>query len=431
MATRGWQVAVALVAIVGVATLARVPQSPPEPQATASPDTTASAPSALRRPSHTPAEPRRTADRVHPGLVEPAPPVIVGEWTNLPPAPLDIPTAHAGVWTGTELLVGFETAVAGYDPATGLWRSIQMPPRLHRRAPQVVWTGRHVAVVGGFTADEGAPPRTDVVLLDPRDGSWSELGSPPAIGKWVPAVAWSGSELVVWGGTRPGDVEQQGRWPVAGAAYDPVSGSWRVIPPAPVEGVWTAKAAWTGTEVLFWGLSHPSPDPNPAADDPPSPEGVPYAVAFDPAANVWRELDPPPLQWPASDGSVWTGQQLVVFGAPPPARDTTTPLPRGLRLDPRAGAWVEAAPVLDGSSSDDDLYGFVSAWTGADVILYGGYPRPLALLYRPSTDAWMRIDTDGAHINAVLAWTGEELLLWGGYGGSGPDVELRSWRGRP
>ena len=64
------------------------------------------------------------------------------------------------------------------------------------------------------------------------------------------AAAWTGRQLVVWGGQAPG-----GNWQAAaaGAAYDPAADRWEVLPPAPIAARFGASAVWTGREVLFWG----------------------------------------------------------------------------------------------------------------------------------------------------------------------------------
>jgi hypothetical protein len=57
---------------------------------------------------------------------------------------------------------------------------------------------------------------------------------------------WTGSELVLWGGTNDS----------SGGRYDPVTDSWRPTtlvdaPPVRAGGRWST--IWTGSEMIIWG----------------------------------------------------------------------------------------------------------------------------------------------------------------------------------
>jgi hypothetical protein len=70
-------------------------------------------------------------------------------------------------------------------------------------------------------------------------GHWRELPIPPLSPRAEARVVWSGSEVIVLGGTTdvcpPGaDCASSGPQLRDGAAYNPTTNSWRAIPPAPV-----------------------------------------------------------------------------------------------------------------------------------------------------------------------------------------------------
>lgn len=109
-----------------------------------------------------------------------------------------------------------------------------------------------------------------------------------------------------------------------GAAYDPASDSWRTIPDPPI-GLSDANTVWTGKEVVVFGADLRAG--NRATTE--------FAVgaAYDPAANSWREIAPSELSPQASD-VVWDGSQMVAadyllgVAGYDPVGDAWTPLPR-------------------------------------------------------------------------------------------------------
>ena len=74
---------------------------------------------------------------------------------------------------------------------------------------------------------------------------------------------------------------------------------WRNSAPAPRDGTYS-ETLWTGSELIFL---------NQSADQ--FPAGGP-ALAYDPAADSWRELDDAPL---ASSSLTWTGEAVTGFAA--------------------------------------------------------------------------------------------------------------------
>ena len=87
-------------------------------------------------------------------------------------------------------------------------------------------------------------PRDDGAALDPSANRWRSLAKSPLSARLRPASAWTGKELVVWGG-------QAGTTYFAdGAAYDPASDRWRPM-------AWNSRFApasvWTSQELIVWG----------------------------------------------------------------------------------------------------------------------------------------------------------------------------------
>jgi hypothetical protein len=186
-------------------------------------------------------------------------------WRRIAPAPLSGRHYHVAVWTGEEMVVwGGSRPVRGerelvladgaaYDPERDRWRCLAPAPL--RGAPMrvlgegleaeldAVWTGTGMIVGNGA---RGA-------IYDPARDSWERMPPPPpSLRHWKPtdSAVWTGAQLIVWGGTTPGD---SGDFTTAGAAYDPWRPGWRPLPDAPVAGRDRHAAVWTGEAMVVWG----------------------------------------------------------------------------------------------------------------------------------------------------------------------------------
>jgi len=224
--------------------------------------------------------------------------------------------------------------VRGPHEAAGRWTAGRTAPVPARTGATVAWTGREVLVVGGAFATGGGvslDAAREGAAYDPAADRWRELTPFPLAPRREAAAAWTGRELVVWGGV--------GREGVLGdgAAYDPAADSWRELAPSPLSPRGGAGAVWTGAEVLVLGGGDLA-------------AGLADGAAYDPAADTWRPVPaaPRPLGPPAGpvlgDGSVrlaWTGDRAV---AVPPSTPFTETAAGPLAFAPAAGAWSELPP---------------------------------------------------------------------------------------
>jgi hypothetical protein len=139
-------------------------------------------------------------------------------------------------WTGQEILIWDGKRGLAFDPATRAWRRMStasVPPRSYEGA---AWTGSSFIVPGNHAAYDPAADRWTPI---------SRLHAPVAC--CSRAVVWTGSRVIV------SAVEENGSGAQDGAAYDPRTDSWTRLPPAPLS-LYRPQAAWTGREVLLWGL---------------------------------------------------------------------------------------------------------------------------------------------------------------------------------
>ena len=153
------------------------------------------------------------------------------------------------------------------DPPSDLWEaSTTRVPGPDRPPPSGVQTGwRKAAVIavafGVFGAAvlfawsvldvEPEPPTPPVPASDPfasLPAGWTELPEPPEI-RCCSAHAWTGTELLIWGGHVGFSDESLD----TGWRYDAEAGEWRPMPASPLGARSQAAGVWTGSELLVWG----------------------------------------------------------------------------------------------------------------------------------------------------------------------------------
>ena len=147
-----------------------------------------------------------------------------------------------------------------------------------------------------------------------------------------------------------------------GAAYDPITDTWRVIAagPVPAGGAPTQnipQAVWSGSEMVIWGGW-----------------GEPIAAAYNPETDTWRELSAGPLQ--ARDQAAmlsWADGIAVIGGSTPSGPGPQEWFFDAALLDPRSGDWrllpdlprpdpaTYASPVVATEAPDGRLFVVMSA----------------------------------------------------------------------
>ena len=221
---------------------------------------------------------------------------------------------------------------------------------------------------------------------------WSEATSSLRGRNGEPELIWTGSEVLVFDTVASGETMVGERWDPASDTTESLSLdglSWRYKP----------AIAWTGSEVLIAGGS----------------SGVlePFAVAYNPTTDTWRELSEPPSRPGRLDGSevggpgYWTGSELLIWRsglAYNPATDTwrTVPLPPDMAVNNRA----------------------TSVFTGTHVIVWGGCVGPncdetntglwnQGAVLDLATETWSTLPRSplAAGVHLVAAWNGREAVF--------------------
>jgi hypothetical protein len=256
------------------------------------------------------------------------------------------------------------------DMATELgpgWSELPPPPEV-RSAPATGWTGSELLVWGGYVFDGSGDktPRGDGFAFDAASRTWSELPASPLDPRARAASAWTGSELLVWGGW-DGGTSVFGD----GAAYDPRARTWRLLPASPI-GARAPLSVWTGEELIVWGTAIRFPS---AAME---------GAAYDPDTDTWRTIHDAPIRLTDATAN-WTGEEMIVFGAALDGNNhADTPTAIGAAYDPDADAWRELPP------SDLSPQANTAAWPSSGELVAWDYDHATAA-YQPSADTWREL----------------------------------------
>lgn len=313
------------------------------------------------------------------------------------------------------------------------WRALKTPSLAPRASGVAAWTGTELVVWGGIgfpCLGHDGLPMADGAAYDPKEERWRKIADSPLIGRTGAASVWTGSRLLVWGG-RGGRTSFSPR--SDGAAYDPDQDGWRVLPKGPLAARWGHSAVWTGREALIWGGSNDG-----STDDIRFKDGARY----NPATRKWRALSPAPISARSGHMAIWTGGEMIVWGGVSGSPTDSTFLKDGAAYDPRTDRWRKLAKApIDGRSNHQLV------WTGSEMIVLGGYPgtdrfETRDAAYNPATDRWRLLAKSrlSVRFGHQATWTGTEILVTGGYGGqdNSPltsdaryDVAKDTWRKLP
>lgn len=254
------------------------------------------------------------------------------------------------------------------DLPTG-WSELPAPPQLRHYAA-TGWTGEQLLLWSGTVPRSHGQPEPGGFGFDTGTGRWRELAPSPLAPRLQPAAAWTGSELLVWGGA-----EEEGRsaWFDDGAAYDPASDTWRRLPPAPLSAR-APLSVWTGSELIVWGTAQRRTD-------------IPTdGAAYDPATDSWRRIAGAPIELTDATAA-WTGREMIVFGAAlRGGNHSATRTAIGAAYDPVADSWRR---LPDSRLSPQAS---TAAWNGTELIAWDYLGAAAA--YDPATDRWRSLPGD-------------------------------------
>jgi len=331
------------------------------------------------------------------------------------------PAASATTTTGVANVVT-TTTVASATPArlaAGHWLTIPAAPLSNRLSTSVAWTGEELIVWGGNDSPSGQP-HNDGAAYNPTTRSWRKLAPSPLTPRGGAAAVWTGSEVLFWGGVLPAPAGRVTPGSVATAAYRPGTNSWRTLAPAPLPPTAFPMGFWTGDRVvLFSGL---------------------HAASYDPSTNKWQRLPSAVLPshlpgWDvqrrgfqlavsAGPGRIlaWSGWGAQKWTGPTSSKETAgSDL---FRYNESTNHWTALGPVAPAISGPSEAF-----WTGSRVLVLasvartpnlGGPPEPLmSASYDPATGKATIAPAGALVASGLQVWTGG--ALWSDRGaGYGP-----------
>ncbi|HEU5179538.1 MAG TPA: MopE-related protein [Candidatus Polarisedimenticolia bacterium] len=232
---------------------------------------------------------------------------------------------HTGVWSGSRMVVwggiqGTNAVNTGglYDPGTDSWQptSLVNAPQA-RTGHTAVWTGSRMIVWGGQDWPDGDNYFNTGASYDPSSNLWTPISSSGApLGRVFHSAVWTGSRMIVWGGSQtyvgcPGVIFLD-----TGGRYDPATDSWlpTSISPPRRRG---HTAIWSGTPglagmIVYGGFYDTAYEPTFCS---PISSIFPPAVRYDPISDSWNEISA--VSEPVSRSghvTVSTGNYMLVWG---------------------------------------------------------------------------------------------------------------------
>src|SRR5437764_435425 len=225
------------------------------------------------------------------------------------------------------------------------------------------------------------------------DDTWAATNLTTApIARYLHTALWTGSEMIVWGGSNGTDLDSGGR-------YTPSTDSWTATSSINLP---TARdshtAVWTGSEMIVFGGFNGQTALNTGG-------------RYNPATNSWISTALSALVR-GNHTAVWTGSEMIVWGGAGQTNFFNT----GGRYNPSTDTWtatsITGAPVA--------RWRHTAVWTGTKMIVWGGNSSfNTGGRYTPGTDSWTATSTfnvpDGRGYPKSV-WTGNEMIVWGGLG---------------
>ena len=305
-----------------------------------------------------------------------------------------------------DLVTAIPQATAGYklpiiadgtECIDDTWTATSIQP-LSRFYHTAVWTGSEMIIWGG---SRGGSPFNTGARYTPSTDSWtatSQTNVPDA--RAFHTAIWTGSEMIIWGGFDSLNSLN------TGGRYNPASNSWigttTTFAPSPR---WGHTAVWAGSEMIVWGgFSTPGGNAN---------TGGRYNSITDSWTATSTANVPDGREYHTA---VWTGSEMIVWGGT--QNNGIIFLNTGGRYNPSTDSWT--ATTMTNAPNARDFH--TAVWSGNEMIVWGGIDENFFDLntggrYNPNSDSWTATSIANAptpRAGHTAVWTDSEMIVWGG-----------------
>ncbi len=296
-------------------------------------------------------------------------------------SPTNAPVARSAfsvIWTGSKAIYwgGFSTTNSfladgkAFDPAANTWANVSAtgaPSGRNRHT--AVWTGTEMIVWGGVV-NTTQTVTNNGARYNPTTDTWTTMAAPPAgfTNRCDHVAIWTGTEMLVWGGSTNSNINLATAATNNGARYNPTSNTWTPMSSvnAPI-GRALALAVWTGTEMVVWGGYLGVTNSNTGG-------------RYNPTTDTWTPFDTGQYTWSQEATAVWTGSKVIWAGGCDNVGLVNRSGKGGITYDPVTGivGTLPVAPIQQRNM----LY----AWTGTQLLTFGSWEDALdrtVLSYQP------------------------------------------------
>jgi hypothetical protein len=377
---------------------------------------------------------------MHPGGRGSVPALAAGHWSALAPPPEGARSWSLAAWTGryaiawgrreaappTTALAGSGSSQLGaaFDPANDKWRRLPPAP-VAFAVESTTWTGHAILAWGSASVRSDRPVHDVLLAFDPKAWRWERLSPPHVSPRTDAAVAWTGSEFVVFGG-RGGGRGGSGKSLLSGASYNFATNRWSTLPALPRVRVPAGSTAtpvgtapvWAGRDLYVWITRQISVSSASTSKVFPTVQ----ALRWRPGADHWQRVPLPPRGTDLYEATVLpTGSGFAILdgsGCLPmmscvvrltgksvffhPSSSRWSTVPGGAVLE-RAGSFVWTGRSLVALSPVLDDHGYVLGGYAAALDSEGPTWARLPQLPVP------RVSPSGSVVSGAL-WAGSELL---------------------
>jgi len=260
-----------------------------------------------------------------------------------------------------------------------------------------VWTGSEMIVWGG--TDESNEFNTGG-RYNPSTDSWTATSTTNApTGRELNTVVWTGTEMIVWGGADATSFLN------TGGRYNPNTDGWIATNTTNAPSArYSHTAVWTGSEMVVWG-------------------GNFYDGSYH-YLNTGGRYNPSTDSWTATSTTnaplgrylhtaIWTSTEMIIWGGANVSSFNT-----GGRYNPSTDSWT--ATSTTNAPTARELH--TALWTGSEMVIWGGSAAGPSLntgsRYDPGTDSWIATSTTNApssRYHHAAVWTGSEMIVWAGF----------------